>query len=333
MLLLGMQTLIACCKEDTEDNSNLITEKIDGVSFVGSRSAIDGTAINPIVNVNANWATLMPLAFTEQAEPNLRFDLEWQWWGEKQEGVIRSCELLNERDIRIMIKPQIWMFDGGFTGDLNMNSEEDWQAFEERYETFILNYATIAENANAAIFCIGTEMKNFVVERPEFWTQLIVKVKEKFSGSLTYAGNWDAYKFAHFWDDLDYIGIDAYFPLSDAKTPQVEEMNSAWQPWLEEIVNFQQSYNKKVIFTEFGFRSLDYCAKEPWSSGDETGVNLEAQKNAYQAFFETVWGKEWFAGGFLWKWFDYHESAGGSDNNRFTPQNKPAEEIIQQWYQ
>lgn len=334
LIAFSMQTLIACCKHDAnDDNKNAITEKIDGVSFVGAGSPIDGTAVNPIVNINADWATVMPLAFTEQREPNLRFNLDWQWWGERQEGIIRTCELLNEKEIRIMVKPQIWMFDGGFTGDLDMNSEEDWTAFEERYETFILNYATIAENANADLFCIGTEMKNFVVTRPVFWTQLITKVKERFSGSLTYAGNWDAYKFVTFWDELDYIGIDAYFPLSDAKTPQVDEMIIGWQPWIDEIVNFQQTYNKKVIFTEFGFRSLDYCAQRPWSSGSATGVNLDAQKNAYEAFFKAVWDKDWFAGGFLWKWFDYHESAGGEDNNRFTPQNKPAEEVIQQWYQ
>jgi hypothetical protein len=31
------------------------------------------------------------------------------------------------------------------------------------------------------------------------------------------------------FNELDYIGIDAYFPLSDATTPSVLELNDAWQ--------------------------------------------------------------------------------------------------------
>ena len=110
-------------------------------------------------------------------------------------------------------------------------------------------------------------------------------------------------------------------------------MISGWQPWLNEISSFQQQFDKKIIFTEFGYRSLDYCAKEPWDAGIDGPVNLQAQRNAYEAFFETLWNKDWFGGGFLWKWFDYHDSAGGSSNNQFTPQNKPAESLIREWYE
>ena len=27
-----------------------------------------------------------------------------------------------------------------------------------------------------------------------------------------------------FWDELDFIGIDAYFPLSDKKSPTIEDL-------------------------------------------------------------------------------------------------------------
>ena len=54
--------------------------------------------------------------------------------------------------------------------------------------------------------------------------------------------------------------------------------------------------------------------------------------NTTQALFEELWHEEWFAGGFVWKWFMDHEKVGGIDNPRFTPQNKPAEEIIKTFY-
>ena len=61
-------------------------------------------------------------------------------------------------------------------------------------------------------------------------------------------------------------------------------------------------------------------------------VNLNAQTNAMQAFFETFWHEDWIAGGFIWKWYHNNDRAGGNDNTRFTPQNKPAEAIIKDVY-
>lgn len=36
--------------------------------------------------------------------------------------------------------------------------------------------------------------------------------------------------------------------------------------------------------------------------------------------------------GGLWKWFHNHGQVGGNNNNRFTPQNKPALEVIKKAY-
>jgi hypothetical protein len=54
--------------------------------------------------------------------------------------------------------------------------------------------------------------------------------------------------------------------------------------------------------------------------------------NGLQAIHNQFWKEEWFAGGFIWKWFHRHEKVGGEKNNRFTPQNKPAEELIRKLY-
>jgi hypothetical protein len=61
-------------------------------------------------------------------------------------------------------------------------------------------------------------------------------------------------------------------------------------------------------------------------------VNFEAQKNTTQALLETFWNEDWFAGGFVWKWFHHHERSGGENDSQFTPQNKPAEAILKDWY-
>ena len=136
-----------------------------------------------------------------------------------------------------------------------------------------------------------------------------------------------------FWGDLDYIGIDGYFPVSDLKTPTVEACKIGLERWKKEVKSNHERYNKPILFTEFGYRSVNFTGKEPWrSDGYLDEVNLEAQTNATQAFFDTFWNEDWIAGGFIWKWFHNHEKSGGKEDNQFTPQNKPVEVLIKTQY-
>ncbi len=96
---------------------------------------------------------------------------------------------------------------------------------------------------------------------------------------------------------------------------------------------FKHKFNKPILFTEYGYRSIDFTGKEPWDSKRITGsINLLAQKNGLQAIHNQFWKEDWFLGGFIWKWFHKHTEVGGENNNRFTPQNKPAEVLLRSLY-
>ncbi|WP_299312545.1 glycoside hydrolase [uncultured Aquimarina sp.] len=308
--------------------------KINGISFVASPKEINETNIDPVVRVNANWAAVMPFGFVKNLkEPSVIFNTERQWWGEKADGAKRTIELLNRKGIKVMLKPQIWVWRGEFTGNISMDSEEDWNTFEKSYEDFIMLYAKLAQEMEVPILCIGTELHTFVQKRSEYWDQLIQNIRSVYKGKLTYAENWDQFAKAPFWDQLDYIGVDAYFPVSNSKTPTVDEMKKSWQNHKNKVVALQGTVGKPVLFTEYGYRSVHYTGKEPWDSNRTNGnVNLEAQSNALSALHEEFWNEPWFAGGFLWKWYHNHDEVGGEDNNRFTIQNKPAEKLIQSLY-
>ena len=90
---------------------------------------------------------------------------------------------------------------------------------------------------NVELFCIGTEL-SFASQKTDKWKELIQKVKTSYDGKLTYAANWDNYKNIKFWDDLDFVGIDAYFPLSYTTKPDLEELKNGWNKWSMEIENF-----------------------------------------------------------------------------------------------
>ena len=163
---------------------------------------------------------------------------------------------------------------------------------------------------------------------------LIVEIKNIYKGKLTYAANWDEFKRTPFWSDLNYIGVDAYFPVSDSKTPTVAECLEGWKKHKVVIKGLSDKYKKPILFTEYGYRSVDFSGKEPWKSDRSMNVvNLEAQTNTTKALFETFWKEDWFAGGFIWKWFIEYDKVGGGKNSQFTPQNKPVESIIKAYFE
>ncbi len=325
-LLIVLLVCIAC-KSQT-------TSKINGISFVASANKLVKEDIYPIKEVSANYVTLMPFAFMKSlSSPTVIYNSERQWFGETEAGIKQYGKEFQKQDIKVMIKPQIWVWNGAYTGKITMENDKNWKLLEDSYETYLITFAKVAEEINAEIFCIGTELEQFVKNRPEYWLKLIKKIKKVYSGKLTYAANWDAFTRVPFWDALDFIGIDAYFPLSNKKTPTVNDFEKSWLPHKKQIQQHQKKYGKPILFTEYGYRSIDFTGKEPWSSHRVDGaVNLQNQENALKALYHQFWKEDWFAGGFLWKWFHNHTEVGGKNDNRFTPQNKPAQKTIKQYY-
>ncbi|MDC1326771.1 glycoside hydrolase [Ulvibacter sp.] len=304
--------------------------KINGVSFVASRDKAVQQHIDPVLSMHANHAAVMPFGFIKSLDhPEIMYNTNRQWFGETNDGARQYIKKLHENTIEVMLKPQIWIWQGEYTGKLKMKSEEDWKILEDSYRVFILDFAKIAQETNTAMLCIGTELEEFVNHRPTYWDALIKEIKDIYDGKLTYAANWDEYKRVPFWKELDFIGVDAYFPISESKTPTIEEAKMGWQTWKLELKELSQRHKKQIVFTEFGYRSVDFAGREPWDSNHEwKGVNLDAQTILTKALFEEHWNEEWFAGGFVWKWFIDHSKVGGTEDNQFTPQNKPVEAVI-----
>ena len=306
--------------------------KINGISFVASNRLVKNNTIESVIKVNANWVTLMPFAFQKNiTSSELSYDSNGQWWGERKIGIQRTAEIFHNNNIKVMIKPQIWI-PNGFTGHIKMNSEKDWGLFEKNYETFILDYAKLAQLTNSEMFCIGTELNLFINSRPIFWNEIIKKIRTIYFGKITYAENWDTFENVPFLQSIDFIGIDAYFPLTNEKTPEIKQLVKAWKPIKSKIKKLYTKFDKKIIFTEFGYQSKDFTANEPWEHSKKANVNLIAQQNCLAVILASFWKEKWFEGGFLWKWYDNHEQVGGILDTDYTVQNKPSELILARFY-
>lgn len=304
--------------------------KIKGLSFVGSSSPISAQDVNPIIEMNANWVTLMPYGFVGN-DGKVAFNSSWQWWGEKNEGIRKTIELCQAANLKIMLKPQIWMMNA-YTGDYKLDSEKKWVIFENSYRDFILNFLDIAVEKKLEMFCIGTEWREFIAARPSFWKKLIQTIKLKYTGDLIYAANWDDYEAVPFWSELDYVGVNGYFPLSYDSDPKLADLVIGWQVHSKKLKSFSTKTKKKIIFTEIGYRSILGAATRPWEHGTKGKYAPVVQDRAFQALFSVVWKETWLEGMFIWKWYHDHAKQGGVDDLDFTPQNKPAAETIKSYW-
>lgn len=250
------------------------------------------------------------------------------------ESVIHAIRQAHELKMKVMLKLHLDLLDtqdGSWRGEIGCNKEEDWDKWFKKYTEYMMHYVEIANKENVEMICIGTELNNTATVKGYMWRDMIQKIRQSYPGLLTYASHWDTYQDIRFWDLLDYVGINAYFPLSEELTPSYEAMKEGWVKWLDEIENFQKQVNKPVIFPEAGCNSADGAAIRPWEHAPKREVNLELQEDYYKALFETFWDKEWFYGVYWWYW-GTSPTMGGKYNRGFTPQNKPAERIVKEWY-
>ncbi len=249
-------------------------------------------------------------------------------------SVKHTIKTAHKLGLKTMLKPHLDIINNEngsyWRADIGFHNEADWAKWFKEYEKFIVHYAKIAERNNVDVLCVGTEL-SFASQKTAEWKNVISSIKKAYSGKLIYAANWDNYKNIEFWEDLDYIGIDAYFPLTYDQNPSVDELKKGWEKWAQEIESWVSTQSKPIVFTEIGYASSPVAPSKPWENGTHGNADVEIQAKCYTAFFETIWNRPWLAGVYWWKWAP-SVYGGGKNNRRFTPMNKPAAEILSKHY-
>jgi len=238
-------------------------------------------------------------------------------------AIARSHEL----GMKVMLKPMVDPEDVYAHWRGEIPSSPEWF---KSYKDFIGSYARFAEENSVDLFCVGCEFKG--TEKNEAsWRQVIDEVKEHYTGPLTYAATFDSFQSITWWDRLDYVGIDAYFPLTGKEDPPLNELKQAWTRIAHAVEYWALTIKKPVIFTEIGYRSGDGNNVEPANWIAPLNTDLQEQVDCYAAAFQVLWNKPWFYGFYWWIW-DSNPNAGGVNDSDFTPQNKPVESLVKNWY-
>ncbi len=243
--------------------------------------------------------------------------------------------------LKVLIKFHVEAYDMDWRA--NINPRENRGRWFDSYGDALVHTAKIAQDHNAEMISIGTEMGSMTLDRyheknTERWIQLINRTRAVYSGKLTYNahGNGDEDTALKFWPQLDYITTSAYYDLTsqNAAPATVDQLKAAWVHWdNSEIKALATKYNKQVIFGEIGYRSIRNSTWQPWNYVRDSGgpVDQSSQAMAYEALISYWDPKSYFAGVMFWDWHS-NPYAGGPNSVAFTPQNKQAEQVMKRMF-
>ncbi len=308
-----------------------------GVCFVAGPAAPVDADFADLAAHGVTWISQTPFGWQRRFdEPAFRMITDGRiYWGERDSGLVATARMARAHGIRTLLKPHLWLHDDGdgrWVGSIAMTSEADWAAWFAHYEEFIVHYARLAEASDMAALCIGTELEG-TTRREADWRRVIAAVRRVYHGPLVYAANWSG-EFEHvaFWDALDYVGVQAYFPLSGEAEASVDELVAGWAPHIARIAAVARRTGKPVLITEIGYKASDRATVEPWTWSTSDRYNPDEQARAYEAASRALWAQPWCAGFYWWKWFPAgHPEAAGRDLY-FTPQDKPAAAVLRRMY-
>lgn len=298
-------------------------------------------SLRQLASTGANWISLIVTGHQASAT-----DTTIDWYDPSTPAdadLVHVMRLAHQLGLRVMLKPHVDLPNERVTGiwrghiGTGFTSEAQWSAWFSSYRAFIEHYARLAQDNAADQFSVGCELLG-TTQRESDWRDVVAGVRAIYHGPLVYAALHGGEETSiTWWDALDYIGVDAYYSLTDTSWVEsatdltIEQLREAWQAPMSILAGLSARFGKPILLTEIGYRSSHGCTNHPWDSWLTTDVDLQEQARAYQAAFESLSNQPWLAGMFWWTWYADRYKSGICDDS-FSPHEKPAEDVLRAWY-
>jgi hypothetical protein len=197
------------------------------------------------------------------------------------------------------------------------------ERFFDSYDRYIMEMAALAAQCQAERFYIGSELFSLTKNGTEapYWSQLISRARKFFPGGdrrLSCAANYDEYEEVPFWDQLDDIGIDAYFHLASRAEamgdgrPDTESMTRRWLKVFRKLRDFSDEWGRPIVFSEFGLIPYEYASCQPWEwrpkklrpkNGKKSRFDPREQLHAFEALLIAMReDSDWLTAVDFWHW-------------------------------
>ncbi len=282
-------------------------------------------------NLHCNTVAVIPYSGYQDVNKPSWLEFSDGAGAENDESIVHSLWSAQQAGMQTMLKPQVWPWNS-WTGEIAMQSEEDWAIFFDRYFRWIRHYAIMGEMYGADVLCVGVEFSKATLQRPDDWRRMIQRLRPIFSGKITYAANWgDEFEQCKFWDAVDYIGINCYYPLTKKDKPSQKDLDRGFSEILDKVEIAAKTAQKEVLFTEIGFRSVERTWQNPHAEADDRASDFKSQEMCYKSMIQGLSARPWCKGVYLWKWPAYMDDA-KYDLRGFTPLGRPSEKLVEEWF-
>jgi hypothetical protein len=289
----------------------------------GYEGTATAQATSDIAGLGATWIQLTPTWKMATATSSMIDNA----WTVTDVGVLAAIDLAHRKGLKVLLKPHVDPQDGTNRWEINPANRTAWF---NSYQSMMTHYATIAQQKGVDEFSVGCELATMSgsADRSS-WLTIINAIKATYTGPLVYAATTVEYSNVSFWDQLNFIGIDAYFALSTRPTTDISALEAAWIPIRDQMSAFAIGVGRRILFTEAGYPSLVGAAVEPWNNQYSGTPSQQEQAAAYEALLATFSGQPWWAGAFWWSWW--------TDKGVYAPLDlaiggKLAESVVRNWW-
>jgi hypothetical protein len=302
----------------------------DGYATEAAGRSFDGLAAT-----GANAVALIATQYQQAADSSsVAADAERT---PSDEAIAAAVARARARGLRVRLRVIVDVYSGASRTAISPVDPDAWFA---GYGPRVLHYAELAEALGVETMDVGVELSGLsIAANAGRWRALIAAVRGVFHGRVAYAASWDEYRQITWWDAVDEIGIDAYFPLALGAAPSEDAVVAAWSRfvdaggathrYLDEIGAVAAAFDRPVVFSELGYPSAANALATPWRAG--TVYSAGEQETGLVAAFRALAGRPWFHGLYIWQW-SADPAAGGPGDTDHTVQGKPAEDTVRAWF-
>ena len=286
--------------------------------------------LDELQRLGANAISLTPFGrIWDLASTEIEPDFEWRF-AETRAGIVQLSAAAKARGMRVLLVPHLWVETIGWRGDLEPGSDAAWRAYQQAYRKFVLRWADVAQAAGVDIFSIGVECKSWSGRFGDYWSSLIPAIRARFHGQLTYSANWDEADNVIFWDQLDLVGINAFYPLAGHNGASYAQYAEGAARAVAQATALGALLQKPVLFVEFGYTTRTDAAVEPWTWPDimhDVTVDEWEQARALSALLGAAVSDPRVAGVFLWRYYSDLDDVSQEALWGFSPHGKLAEQL------
>ena len=332
--------------------------------YVSSWEQLMQNTLITIKSLNANLVVFSPTWTSTKNQPPTFFK---PLLGENTSffEISQNIRFAKNLGLRVALFPQINFPNGGEETWWRsiVPDEVWWQVWFERYRTFLIHHAILAEKTGADSLILGGDWlipalpgsnkythitATFPGNIDDLWSNLIKDIRQNYSGSIGWYLNYDQLaQLPAFINEVDQIYLQIGAPLGNSSNASMHEIKSRAELILDNKVKELQETLQKPIILSLAFPSADggvtnclksenpeiYCLPMEFLSPlnpDNTTINLDLQEQVdlYNGFLAAVNERQWVSGIISEGFFPPI----GLEDKSTSIHGKPALEIVRYWF-